>query len=221
MFAVVTAVSFLIASGPSSANGVTVVEYYTAHGNAAIWQAVLAGFGIVFFVWFAGTFAETMSSAHAVLVSAGAMAAVYLVTLGAWESLGETYKGVDIIDVGREGYGDAHVLYDVGVGAAHMAGFADAAFVGATTAALLTSVAPWRRLGGIGVGLTVAYLINAPLQIFATSDWSDAVGAIVFVFLLGWVFALSVALVIVLRRTPRERSEVASASVRETRETRE
>ena len=43
--------------------------------------------------------------------------------------------------------GDAHVLYDVGVGAAHMAGFADAAFVGATAAALLTSATPWRWLG--------------------------------------------------------------------------
>ena len=100
-----------------------------------------------------------------------------------------------------ESYGDAHVLYDVGVGAAHLAGFADAAFVGATAAALLTS-APWRRLGMIGVGLTVVWLINAPLQIFATSDWSDAVGAIVFLSLLAWVFALSGVLVASLRKPP-------------------
>ena len=205
VFAVLTLVAFLIAPGPSSASGLTVVEYYTEHGNAAIWQAVLAGFGIVFFVWFAGTFAQTMASAHAVLVSAGAMAAAYLVVLGAWESLGENYKEVDIVDVQSADYGDAHVLYDVGVDAAHMAGFADAAFVGATTAALLTSVTPWRRLGGIGVGLTAAYLINAPLQIFATSDWSDGVGAVVFVLLLAWVFVLSVVLLIVLRRAPREK----------------
>ena len=201
VFAVVTLVAFLIAPGPSSPNGVTVVEYYTAHGDAAIWQAVLVGFGIVCFVWFAGTFAEAMSSANAVLVSAGAMAAVYLVTLGAWEALGENYKGVDIIYVQSQSYGDAHVLYDVGVGAAHMASFADAAFVGATTAALLTSAAPRRRLGGIGVALTVAWLINAPLQIFAGSGWSEVVGTIVFLALLAWVFALSVVLVISLRRT--------------------
>jgi hypothetical protein len=93
VFAVVTLVAILIAPGPTSANGVAVVEYYTAHGDAAIWQAVLAGFGIVCVVWFAGTFAEAMPSANAVLVSAGAMAAVYLVALGAWEALGETYKG--------------------------------------------------------------------------------------------------------------------------------
>lgn len=134
--------------------------------------------------------------------------AIYLVVLGAWESLGENYKGVDIVDVQSENYGDAHALYDVGVGAAHMAGFANAAFVGATAAALLASATPWRRLGGIGVGLTVVWLINAPLQIFATSDWSDAVGAIVFLSLLAWVFALSVVLLIVLRRSPGERSEV-------------
>jgi hypothetical protein len=199
VFAILTLIAFLIASGPSSANGVTVVEYYTAHGDAAIWQAVLAGFGIVCFLWFAGTFAAAMSPANMVLVSAGAMAAVYLVTLGAWESLAETYKDVDIVDVPSEGYGDAHVLYDVGVGAAHMASFADAAFVGATAVALLTSVAPRRRLGWIGVGLAVVWLINAPLQIFSASDWSDAVGVVVFLCLLAWVFALSVILVMSLR----------------------
>jgi hypothetical protein len=92
------------------------------------------------------------------------------------------------------------VLYDVGIGAAHMAGFADAAFVGATAAALLTAAGPSRRLGLIGVVLTAVFLVNAPLQIFATSDWSGAVGTIVFVGLLGWVFALSVVLVLSLRR---------------------
>ena len=121
-------------------------------------------------------------------------------TLGAWEALAETYKDVDIVDVPSEGYGDAHVLYDVGVGAAHLASFADAAFVGATAVALLSgAVVRWRRLGWVGVGLTVVWLINAPLQIFGTSDWSDAVGAVIFVSLLAWVFALSVILVMSLR----------------------
>jgi hypothetical protein len=199
VFAILTLIAFLIAPGPSSANGVTVVEYYTAHGDAAVWQAVLAGFGIVCFLWFAGTFAATMPSANAVLVSAGVMAAIYLVTLGAWEALAETYKDVDIVDVPSEGYGDAHVLYDVGVGVAHLASFADAAFVGATAVALLSSAVRWQRLGWIGVGLTVVWLINAPLQIFGSSDWSDAVGVVIFVVLLAWVFALSVILVMSLR----------------------
>ena len=200
MFAILTLIAFLIAPGPSSANGVTVVEYYTAHGDAAIWQAVLAGFGIVCFLWFAGTFATTMPSANAVLASAGAMAAIYLVTLGAWEALAETYKDVDIVDVPSEGYGDAHALYDVGVGAAHLASFADAAFVGATAVALLSgAVLRWRRLGWVGVGLTVVWLVNAPLQIFGHSDWSDVVGVDIFIFLLAWVFALSVILVLSLR----------------------
>ena len=196
VFAVVTLIGFLISPGPSSANGVAVVEYYTAHGDAAIWQAVLIGFGVFCFVWFAGAFAETMPSANAVLVSAGAMAAVYLVTLGAWEALGETYNGVNLSDVPSDSYGAAHALFDVGVGASHMASFVDAAFVGATTVALLTSVRPWRRLGAIGIVLTVAWLINAPLQILATSGWSGTVGTILFLALLAWVFALSVILVI-------------------------
>jgi len=202
VFAVVTLTTFLISPGPSSPDAVTVVAYYTVHGDAAIWQAVLVGFGIFCFVWFAGAFAEAMPSGNAVLVSASAMAAVYLVTLGAWEALGETYNGIDLINVQDYSYGDAHVLFDVGVGASHMASFADAAFVGATTVGLLTSVRPWRRLGAIGIVLTVAWLINAPLQILATSDWSVIVGTILFLALLAWVFALSVILVITLRRTP-------------------
>lgn len=206
MFAVVTLTAFLISPGPSSADGATVVAYYTAHGDAAIWQAVLVGFGIFCFVWFAGAFAEAMPSGNAVLVSAGAMAAVYLVTLGAWEALGETYNGINFINVQKDSYGDAHALFDVGVGAAHMASFADAAFVGATTVGLLTSVRPWRRLGAIGIVLTVAWLINAPLQILADqrtmSGLSVTVGTILFLALLAWVFALSVILVITLRRTP-------------------
>ena len=52
----------------------------------------------------------------------------------------------------------------------------------------------------IGVGLTVAWLINAPLQIFVASDWSDDVGAIILLSLLAWVFALSSVLVTSLRR---------------------
>ena len=190
-----------MAPGPSSANGVTVVEYYTAHGDAAIWQAVLAGFGIVCFLWFAGTFAATLPSANAVLVSAGAMAAIYLVTLGAWEALAETYKDVDILSTFRAKATATPTSFTTSASAPHtLASFANAAFVGATAVALLSgAVVRWRRLGWVGVGLTVVWLINAPLQIFGTSDWSDAVGAGIFVSLLAWVFALSVILVMSLR----------------------
>jgi predicted phage tail protein len=195
-FAVLTLVASAVAPGPESASGVHVVEYYTEHGDAALWQAVLAGFALVCFLWFAAAFAGAMSSPNGVVVSAGVVAALYLIVLGAWEGVAENYKDVDIVDVPSEAYGDAHILYDVGIGAAHMAGFANAAFVGATAAALLMSLPAWRRLGAIGVALTVVWLVNAPLQIFATSDWSDLVGLIVFLSLLAWVFALSVVLVV-------------------------
>jgi hypothetical protein len=78
----------------------------------------------------------------------------------------------------------------------------DAAFIGATAAALLAAASPWRRLGWVGIGLTLVQLINAPLQIFATSDWSDAVGVVVSLTLLAWVFGLSAALVISIGRLP-------------------
>jgi len=214
VFAVLTLAAFLIAPGPSSAKGLDVVEYYTAHGDVAVWQAVLAGFGIMFFLWFAGTFAAAMPSATAVLVSAGAMAAIYSIVLGAWDAVAETFKDVNIVDVPREGYGDAHVLYDVGIGGAHMASFANAAFVGATAAALVTSARLGRRLGAIGACLTVVWLINAPLQVFAGSDWSDAVGAIVFLSLLAWVFTLSVALFLALQREAAAEARAATPVVR-------
>jgi hypothetical protein len=151
VFAIVTVVAFVIAPGPSSSADVKVIEYYTAHGNAAIWQAVLAGFGIVCFVWFAAVFSRWSPAGPAVLVSAAAMAALYSITLGSWETLGENFKDVDLVDVTSETYRDAHFLYDVGVGAAHMALFMDAAFAGATAAALFTTAVPRRRLGAVGV----------------------------------------------------------------------
>jgi hypothetical protein len=48
--------------------------------------------------------------------------------------------------------------------------------------------------------LTAVFLANAPLQIFGTADWTDAVGTVVFVGLLAWVFLLSIVLVVSLRR---------------------
>jgi hypothetical protein len=200
VFAILIVVAFAIAPGPSSAADVKVIDYYTAHGNAAIWQAVLAGFGLVCFVWFAAVFSSWSPAGPAVLVSAAGMVALYSVTLGSWEGLGENFKGVDAISVSNETYRDAHFLYDVGVGAAHMASFMDAAFVGATTAALFTTAIPRRRLGAVGIAFTLIYLVNAPLQIFGTADWTDAVGAIVFLGLLAWVAVLSIVLVVSLRR---------------------
>jgi hypothetical protein len=194
VFAVLTVVAFAIAPGPSSAADVRVIEYYTQHGNAAVWQGVLAGFGIVCFLWFAVVFAKTSPVGPAVVVGAAVMAALYSITLGAWETLGENFKDVSIVEVSSETYRDAHFLYDVGVGAAHMALFMDAAFVGATTAALFIRPDPRRRLGAIGIVLTAVLLLDAPLQIFGTASWTDAVGAVVFVALLAWVFLLSVVL---------------------------
>jgi hypothetical protein len=55
------------------------------------------------------------------------------------------------------------------------------------------------------VVLTAVQLINGPVQILSTSDWSDVIGVIVFLGFLGWVFALSAALILEVRsdtRTP-------------------
>ena len=93
----------------------------------------------------------------------------------------------------------------------HMALFMNAAFVAATTAALFTTAVPRRRLGAIGVVLTLVFLINAPLQIFGTADWTATVGAVIFLGLLAWVFLLSIVLVVSLRqRDPAAAAAVAS-----------
>jgi ABC-type transport system involved in cytochrome c biogenesis permease component len=97
--------------------------------------------------------------------------------------------------------GDAHVLYDVGVGATHLANFAAAAFVGATASAVLSNRRRGHLLGVLGIVLTVVQLVNAPFQIAATSHWSDVVGGFVFICFLVWVFAASVWLVLATRRT--------------------
>jgi hypothetical protein len=196
VFAILVVIAFAIASGPSSASGATVAEYYSAHGTATLWQASLIGFALICFMCFAGVFSQGSLLGPVVLVSASVTAALYLVAIGAWESLGEIYRanGSDLDE------GDAHVLYDVGVGATHLANFAVAAFVGATALAVLSN----RRrgpLGVLGIALTVVQLVNAPFQIAATSHWSDVVGGLVFICFLAWVFAASVWLVLAMRRT--------------------
>jgi hypothetical protein len=212
-FAILVLVALAIAPGPSSADGETVVAYYSAHGTATLWQAALVGFAVVLLIWFAETFARQLSSGSVGVVGAAATAALYLVAIGAWESLGETYRGVDILNVPSESYGDAHVLYDVGVGATHLANFTAAAFVAAMAVAQLSSPARGRWMGWIGIGFAFVLLVNAPLQIAATSDWSDVVGRVVFVVLLAWTLATSVWLVLVMRRgaVPRPAESVIAA----------
>jgi hypothetical protein len=198
VFAVLVSVGVAIAPGPESARGSDVVEYYAAHETETLWQAILIGFAFLFFVWYAALLAGQVEPGAAVLVTSAVTAALYLVAIGAWESLGETYGGVDTVGVSNESYGDAHALYDVGVGAAHFANFAVAGFVGASAAALL--VFGKRTLGAIGVTLGAILLLNAPLQLAADSDWSDAVGFVAFGAFLAWVFASSLALVLARRQ---------------------
>ena len=162
-----------------------------------LWQAALIGFAIVCFIWFTGVLSAGTWMGPVVLVSASVTAALYLVAVGAWESLGEIYGRANGSDLDE---GDAHALYDVGVGATHLANFSVAAFVGATAFAVLATRRSGRLLGKLGVGLAAVQLVNAPLQIAASSDWSDIVGTVVFIVFLVWVFSLSVSLVLSLRR---------------------
>jgi hypothetical protein len=198
-FAVVTLIAFVIAPGPSSASGETVLEYYAAHGTATLWQASLAGFSVVLFIWFAETFAGETSSRPVAVVGAAVTAALYLITIGCLEVIAETYGGIDTLTVTSADYRDAHVFYVVGQGAAHLAHFVSAAFVGSTAAAILTSTSRWRWLGWIGLGFTAVRLISAEIVLASESHWSDVLGSIVFIGFLAWVFVISVWLVLAMQ----------------------
>jgi hypothetical protein len=200
VFAILVVIAFAIAPGPSSARGDTVVEYYSAHGTAVAWQAGLVAVSVVLFIWFAETFAGVLSSGPAAIVGAAVTAALYLVAIGCWETLGETYNGVNLVDVQSESFGDAHALYDAGVGAAHLAHITTAAYVGSTAVAMLASGAPWRWLGWIGIGLTPIALLSGLIVLASESHWSDVLGTVVFLAFVAWVFATSVWLVLAVRR---------------------
>jgi hypothetical protein len=198
-FTVLTLIAFLTNSGPSTSDGVTVVEYYTSHGSATLWGAGLVGVAIVGFIWFAETFAAWTSSSPAGVVGAAVTAALYLVAVGCWEILGEIFGGVDIVDVPSQGYDTAHVIQVVGTGAAHMGNFAAAAFVAATAAALLDTPS-WRVLGALGLGVAAFRLVSALIELASSTQWSDAVSTAGFLAFLGWVFASSVALAVAPQR---------------------
>jgi hypothetical protein len=200
VFAIASLVAFLIAPGPSSGSGAAVVDYYSAHSGAALWQATLVGFSAVLFIWFAGTFAAQISHGSVAVVGAAVTAALYLIAVGCWEELGETYAGTDPISLSSESYGDAHVLYSAGAAAAHLAGFTAAAFVGATAAAILRTPTRSRWLGWVGAGFTVVQLIAAEIVLASQSRWSDVIGNIVLIAFLTWVFAVSAWLVLAVRR---------------------
>jgi hypothetical protein len=217
-FAVLAFIAFLLAPGPSSSDGVTVVEYYATHASRTFWAAALVGLAAICLLWFAETFTRLISSAPFGVAGAAATAALYLAAVGCWEILGEIYGGVDVIDVPSAGYSNAHTLQVVGVGAAHMGNFAAAAFVGATTAAMLASTAYWRPLGLAGIAFTAARVISALIELASKSHWSDVVAIAGFLVFLAWVFIASAALVANMRRgsvraprTARHRRHAPSA----------
>jgi hypothetical protein len=130
------------------------------------------------------------------------MAALYLAAIGVWSILADLYGGVDPLTVTSEGYSDAHVLHDVGVGAAHMGNFAAAAFAGAATGALFASNVLPRWFAWAGVAVAAFRLVSALVEVASTTGWSDAVAVAGFLVFLAWVFVASVLLTAAVARRP-------------------
>jgi hypothetical protein len=200
VFAVLALSAYAINTGPSSGDGVTVVEYYSTHESATLWQAALVGLAAICLIWFAEAFAGAMPLGPAGLAGAAGTVALYLVAIGCATILGEIYGGVDPVDVSSDGYSDAHVLHVVGVGAAHMGNFVAAAYVGATAAAILAYGAPWRPLAWLGIAVAAFRLTSALIELASTSPWSDTAAIAGFLAFLAWAFAASVMLVVAMRR---------------------
>ena len=202
VFAVLALAAFALNPGPSSGNGVTVVEHYAMHGTQTLWATALGGLAAIGFLWFAETFAGVTAAAPLGVAGAAAMAALYLVAIGCWSILGEIYGGVDPLTVTSEGYSDAHVLHVVGVGAAHMGNFAAVAFAGAATGALFTSNVLPRWFAWTGVAVVAFRLLSALVEVGSTTGWSDAVAVAGFLVFLAWVFVASCLLTAALARRP-------------------
>jgi hypothetical protein len=196
-FTILVVVAFLIDRRPSSTAGVDVVAYYSTHHAAALTADILIGIGAAFFILFAETFARRMASV-AGLVGAAATIAPYLVAIGCWGTLAESYGGVDVVNLPREAYDNAHVVYVVGVGVEHMGHFAAAAFIAATAAALFAT--PARTVAWLGIAVAVFRLGTAVLELATDSGWSDVVVALGFLSFLAWTFAASATLAVTLRR---------------------
>ena len=202
VFAVLALAAFALNPGPSSGDGVTVVEHYSTHGTQTLWATALVGLAAIGFLWFAETLAGATRAGPLGVAGAAAMAALYLVAVGCWSLLGEIYGGVDPLTVTGEGFSDAHVLHVVGVGAAHMGNFAAAAFVGAATAAIFASGLLPRWLAWAGVAVTAFRLVSALVEVASTEPWSDAVAIAGFLVFLGWVFVASVLFGAAVARRP-------------------
>jgi hypothetical protein len=200
IFAALTLVAYLIHSGPSSGDGVTVVEYYSTHDATTLGAAALVGIAVACFILFAETFADHLPSRALGVAGAAATAALYLAAVGCWEILGEIYGGVDLANVPSEGYSNAHVIQVIGNGAAHMGNFAAAAYVGATATAILVVAVSWRPLAWLGIAIATFRLISAVIELASNSHWSDVVSIAGFLAFLAWVFSASVWLVVATHR---------------------
>ena len=164
VFAVLALIAYAINTGPSSGDGVTVVEYYSTHESDALaGRPRRTGGNLPHLV--RGGVRRNDALGPAGIGAAGTVA-LYLVAIGCSTILGEIYGGVDPVDVSSEGYSDAHVLHVVGVGAAHMGNFAAAAYVGATAAAILVSGGPWRPLAWLGIAVAAFRLTSALIELF-------------------------------------------------------
>jgi hypothetical protein len=202
VFALLALAAFVLNPGPSSGDGATVVEHYSAYGTRTLWATALVGIAAIGFLWFAETLASATGVGPVGVAGAAAMAALYLVAIGVWSILAEIYGGVDPATVTSEGLSDAHVLDLVGVGAAHMGNFAAAAFAGAATGALFASNVLPRWFAWAGVAVVVFRLVSALVEVASTTGWSDAVAVAGFLVFLAWVFVASVLLTAALARRP-------------------
>jgi hypothetical protein len=200
MFSALVLIAYAVDPGPASPIGTSIVSYYSTHATQTRIAAVLIGIAVIFFISFAEMLAWQLALGSAGLVGGAATAALYLVAVGCWEVLGELYGSGNGRLYSSDVYDYAQVLYDVGIGAVHFANFTAAAFVGTIAVGMMRSTATWRRLGWVGLGFALVRLSSALIVVIAHAHWSAVLETIVFIGFVAWVFVVSVALIVQVRR---------------------
>ena len=180
------------------------IAYYSQHRGALLWQAYLAGLGIAFFLWFAGSIRHTLWKAEgdtgrlANVAFAGAIGAsvVFLIPVLFSTTIAYNLKTLLATPAGQAlGTSEVALTGSMAQLAYTFVGFPTAVFIGATSMVVIRNKALPSLLGIIGVPIALASLLSGALYRSAgAASPGGTVGETVFFVVLAWTLALSVAL---------------------------
>jgi hypothetical protein len=181
------------------------IAYYTQHRSALLWQAWLAGIGVAFFLWFAGSVRHTLWKAEgdtgrlANVAFGGAIGASVLFMVPILFSTTIAYNLTTLMatPAGRAlGTSEVALTGSMAQLAYTFVWFPVAVFLGATSIVVIRNKALPSSLGIFGIPLAIASLAGAATYRSAgAATPGGTLGQGLFFVVLAWVLALSVTLV--------------------------